>query len=757
MQGPVDKALGDYLYRQSEHELFLNRLNNGVGEPLSAGNLDWNQFGEYLFHKRVIEERFKIYNPLGWNPKNSTERLAEMRQQLGEERFVKLEQAQQAFRALYDQHVVQPLKRSGMFKEELLNLIENNIWYSTFAVRQGTPDKGIEHLLAMSYGKDIGPKIYRQVGTVKEIKNPATATVLKALSLQSAISRNEARKVSVQAMLAHDAGNVREADRRWTGKNWEYIERNTDRVGTVTYMVDGQPKSYYVRKVVADALNQSPAIDNRLLAGFVGASQWIKGLYTQLNYGFWPMNFVRDTAGWWMQMPGTGTPVGWARELPAALKAARASVKGRPNRDAEAVLARRMVISRADPRGVWSAAENQYEARLASYGLNPKAWGAEGDKVHAVARAWNWYRELGQVIERTNKIAAMRYLDRTQPNMPEWKKRQIVRERGGSPDFQQRGHSNAYIDLFAMFYNPWKESLRSVARSARENPYSFAGKAAAGIMAPTMMQILAASGAFGDETEELYRSVPEYDLMNFLIVPLGWENKDQKRAAYLRLPLWEPARIAHGLLWNGVTGRGKGMGEFYAGSLPSINSLIDVTRAWMRYEMEGKNPYDSFTGKNWLDENQFAAGGWEARKEMLKDSWNKLGGSVLYRWPNRQLSAPPSQEVTKFLELPVVNNALGRFVKVSDRGRMDQARRAGEDIEQERAQLRLAVQEIVRKHLDGEQWTDAEKRVMREPYAVQYFGELLPKVAKERSSPVIRELGTARSKEAQMRVMELQK
>lgn len=735
----VRAAIGDFLYRASEHELFLSRMNRLVGQPLVAANLDWKDLGRFMFYSRVIEERFKIFNPYGIAPDRALKRLAKMKQAMGPTRWQALQNAQRAFRALYEEHVITAMEKARLWNKELQEMINMNVFYATFDVRQDDPMDGIGHLLNFALGGNVGPHIYRQIGTVKEIKNPATATVLKSLSLISAAARNIAKRETIQMLLLSDPQNVLEAEKRWTGKRWEYVPRDNAQVGTVVYLDEGKPQAYYVRAVVAEALNKGTSIDNRLVLAAVQATSALKGLFTQLNYAFWPVNFVRDTFGWVLQMP-RATPIGWAREFPAAMAAARASVKGRRNQAAEAALQRRMLISRADPHGVWSAVDNEFELKLASYGLDPAMWSREADRVHTLVKIWNSYREFGQQFERVNKIAAMNYLDRKFPNMPEWQKREIVRERGGSPDFMQRGASNAYVDFFMMFYNPWKEGARSVGKSARENPWSFAAKAVAFILLPTMVQALAAVGIFGDELRRLYRSIPDYDLTNYLIIPLGWADKEQGKAAYLRFPLWEPARILHGTLWGFASGRGQGLGGFYGGTLPSMNVMLNTARMWMDYEVFGHNPYDSFRGKTVLSDTEFAAGGWQAREQLLKQSWNNMGGSLLYRFQNTNLENPATGSMEKFLQLPIISNALNRWVKVSNRGLDDEDRQLTAPVQQQRAQTRLAVQEITRKMVDGEALVDSEKKMLWDPYALEYLRRTLPETVIARSSPFARRL-----------------
>jgi len=446
-------------------------------------------------------------------------------------------------------------------------------------------------------------------------------------------------------------------------------------------------------------------------------------------------------------MPGATAPIGWARHLPAALAAAKASVNGRKaNPTADAFLARRMAISRADPKGVWDAVDNEYDLKVASYGLDPAQWDKEAQGASRAVKLWHTYQKFGQVAERVNKIGGMLYLDEKFPNMPEWKKAEIVRERAGSPDFLQRGASSPAVDLFMMFYNPWKEAIRSTAKAARENPYSYSAKLTGLILAPSMLQAAVASGLLGDDLKKKYRSIPDYDLTNYLVVPIGWSDEAQGKVAYFRFPLPEPARLAHGVLFKTLTGRGEGYAAYLGGQVPAANAMLGVLGAWLQWGIAGKNPYDYFRGKNLISDNAFTAGGTAAASELGKWTWNQLGGAILHRFQNSQLESPPEGDVENFLRAPGVNNVLGRWIKVSNRGIDDADRQVTTPIEQERAQIRLGVAEVMRKAAAHEALTDSERVLMREPYAQEHFLRKFPEVLTGRESNLLRRLNQTKSR-----------
>lgn len=752
--GAVRDAVGNFLYRAAEHELILNRMNRDVGRPLVKANLDWNDLGEYMFHQRIINDRYKLWNPQGWTSKNSIERLKEMEEQLGPQRYQTLVDAQKAFRQVYEEEVLPLLHEAKMFSEQTQELIDTAVWYATFAAIKDEPSLAIDRLIQSQFGSTVGPHIYRQVGNVGEIKQPATATVLKALSLVSAAHRNIAKREVVRMLNETEPTEIRPADTRWNGKANEPVIVDTPDVGTIVVMQDGKARAFYVRKAYADAVNYGNPIENRLLAGLAKASGWLKGAFTQLNYGFWPVNFAIDTGSFMLNMPGLWAPVGWAKAVPRAIKAARASVGGRvANPHADAALRRRMLISRSDPAGVWNAVDNEFDLKVASYGLDPAQWDKQAGKVRGLVKLWQKYREAGQVFERVNKIAGMIYLDEKFPEMPEWKKREIVRERAGSPNFLERGASNPMIDLLMMFYNPWKEGIRSTVKAAKENPFSYGAKYAGSVLIPTLVQAAASQGLLGDDLKKKYRSIPDYDMSNYYCIPLGWQDEEQGKVAYLRLPLPEPMRIGHGLFYKAMSGRGRGALGFVGGQVPGTNPMFGVLAAWAEWGLFDHNYYDSFRGQPILDETTFQAGGTAAAGALAKWSWNEMGGSLVNRFQNTQLESPPEGAVEDFLHLPIINNALGRWIKVSNRGIDDADRELTKPIQQHHAELRLGVRELMRKMLANEAFTDSEKVMMREPYAQEYLLRTLPEVVQNRELPIMRRLGNAKSQEERIAIL----
>lgn len=736
LEGSIYKAVGDFRYRAAEQELFLSRENNEVGRLLAENALDWSDFGELLTYRRIVEERFDLANPLGITPKDALEGIERLKATLGPVRYGKLVEAAEKFNGLWQEMVVQPLVSTGYVSPELADKMQGNTVYATFSVQRANSEEGINRLLDMAFGAGIGPKIYRQMGTLQEIKNPATAAVMKGLSLISAVHRNTAKREVVKLMQEVDPELIREADQNWNGKRHEWVMKDTPHVGTVVVMNGGQPTAYYVPRTIAEALNGADPMESQLGLAAIQANNTLKALYTQLNYGFWPVNLMRDTGSFWLQMPGAMSPLRWAKNLPRAYRAAVSSTRGTPNADAKEALRRLMVISRAEYRGLDAA--DEHELTLESFGQTPADWDRTAKQHHLLMRAWLKYKGFGQTFERLNKINGMLYLDEHFPDKPEWQKRKIVRELAGSPDFLERSGS-AVVNWALMFYNPWKEGLHSLKAAAKADPWGFSFKTFAMVMLPAVLQALAASGLFGDERQKQYRSIPDYDLSNYWCIPLGWQNEAQGKVAYLRLPLAEPMRVLNGVVFHSLTDRGQGLAEYGAGQLPGLNSLAKVAMGWGTLLLAGKNPPDPLRGKDVIEPDVFEAGGLPVAQAMGKWTWNELGGGIVHRFRDPQLTDAPQENVEKFLQTPVVSNFLGRWVKVSSRGIDDQDRKLAEPVRQQRAQARVAVREMIRKFEAQEPWGPEERALVnRDAYAAQYLSETLAKVLAQRESLLLR-------------------
>ena len=131
---------------------------------------------------------------------------------------------------------------------------------------------------------------------------------------------------------------------------------------------------------------------------------------------------------------------------------------------------------------------------------------------------------------------------------------------------------------------------------------------------------------------------------------------------------------------------------------------------------------------------------------------------MIHRFRDKQLYDAPEGRVQEFLQMPIVNNALGRWVKVSSRGLDDADRKRAEPLREQRAATQLAVREIAEKILSStaEQpvmLTEAEKKVLADSYARDYLMRVLPEAAQSRANPLFRRLNKAQSTEEKLQVL----
>ena len=775
-------AIESFLYRATANELFLRRLNLEVLGPLTESNLDWVDLAEFMFHNHIIENRADIASSRGWNPKASQERLDELEAELGLDRWTGLVKAQLNYRAVYEQLVIDPLRESGVLDKRMIDILRERTFYATMSKVSKVsdiPPESLEAALRGQYGDTVSSRIYKQEGYLGDVVNPATATAQKAMSLMSMVHRETAKREIVKFLLDSNDPLVQEAPTRLAGKRREPVVVTNTRVGTMIFLDKGKVQAYYVPRTIHDAFERGNPIDQRIMANLYNSLSWVKSIYTDLNYGFWAVATKRDIRGFARKMPGASMYLGdraVSRYLLKARKAARASLKGTPSELANEALARQMVISRADPRGD-RAAENSFERLLLRYGMRPETFRLKNIEAgNKLAEIWRRYRYQGQVNERMVKIAGMLYLDehfgKLAPGqigvqMPEGKKQEIVHEAAGSPNFLQRPRGGPMLDMFFLFYNPWKEGLRSEWRAWNRNPFEMIHGLAMYTAPLTVISWMLERGlmsdllpeGLGDEYQEMFKSIPEYDKTSYHIIPIMWADEANKKVLYIRLPLEEGERMFNGVLRKSLTAGdgGDGILSYAGGQVPGMNPIIQTSRAWFTY-MTGGNPNDAFRGRNVIPKTQFDAG--EGLPVMARWTWNQLGGSLITRMNEDNVYNTEATGVESFLQSPGVSNLLGRWIKVSNRGLADETEKLAKPVRKRRAQAQLLGRSIVMKLTQEvpEELTENESKLLREDeYLLDYVTGLMIDVKiNKQVSPEIRQLLNAKSNEERAVIAEEQ-
>jgi hypothetical protein len=259
---------------------------------------------------------------------------------------------------------------------------------------------------------------------------------------------------------------------------------------------------------------------------------------------------------------------------------------------------------------------------------------------------------------------------------------------------------------------------------------------------PKMLMYGMATGLFGEETKTIMDGVSEYDKMNYIIIPIGLgENRE---SIYFRIPQDETGRVFGGITWK-MLGMGKeqdvrSVVDYTAGQLPTLSPTLTSISAMKDY-MSGQMPYDNFRQRGAINQTTWDAGFPERDKAMAGYMWNTVGGGIYKRYDTQNLEKIKT-DLEELLHFPIMENTLGRFLKVSDYGLRQEMTDAAESAKQESAQQTLAANHAINQMVidPNYQMTDDEilalaakgnslnkktKRIFAEVYGNVFVQELM--------------------------------
>jgi hypothetical protein len=679
-------ALEDMIYTASEIEGYLAEVKHKVLSVLDDANISPVDLGEYLYHRRVATDRAELANPEGFTPERSRKRIREMEDYFGPE----LKAARDAFYKIRQEYFIDKVVDSEMYSPELTKAIQDSENYATFDI--------VGHM-EKNYGREATGKIFRQIGTFNQTGNPFVATIMKDNLLMYAVNRNNAAKSVSTFMLDHFPQEVKPADLKWNGRCRE-LQPSPDRdMGLLFFMDKGEMKGHYVPKYIAESFEHNPLESNLICTMLRYAAKPFKMIFTEMNPGFWLFNTVRDYKRAARNLPG-GSYMNFLPYYMKSIKPAFRSTFGIPDAVADQMRKNRMFISIADYRGQ-DPADTQLERILKRHGLVPTAWnnrilkpfGAFFDKMSKTA----------QGIERIPKIAGYKYLMEKRPQgmSPE----QIAHEiRGniGSPAFLRQGSAAPIYNNLLLFSNAIKEGWRGdidfISKHKAESSWKFAKYS----MLPKVIMFAAGAGLLGYETKKIMDGVSNYDKTNYTTIPLGTTPKG--KSVYIRVPQDELSRMMGGVAWKLLDqDREKIMTDLFdymAGQAPTVHPAFQMIKATVEYA-SGRNPYDSFRGREVIPDQVFQADDHRSKIAFAKWASDQAGGGIVYRFGSDRPDEIKT-ELEKVLGYPILNNTIGRFVKVSDQGIREDIRALKEKVRKTAARESLDAQEAMEKLIDGQ-------------------------------------------------------
>ena len=750
----VEKAV----YTGSQREGYLREVFATVTQALEKANLTIENFGEYLFHKRVIGDRSKLANPQGWTAAASRERLEEMRgKSFTPGQAAALEQARRDLLAIRREWVVEEMEKAGMFAPELMKTVAAAEDYATFDV--------FSHSLEEGYGQGVGAAIHRQIGTVNEIANPFTATVMKDLSMLGALHWNTAKRAVIEDLLAGKPGSIEPAKRVFNGKRLIPVEPKAKNQGMIVYLDGGEVKAFYVDRMVADAFNQETAEEISALGRVLHyVANPFRLVFTQFNPGFQMYNVIKDFRSALVNLPGTNPEIRFLKEYVKAIVPAFQSAFGLPPDTVKTMEKAGMFVSVANPMGV-DREDVQMRRLEQMYGLRPKQWEIHVWKpmdtlcnwlAHGALKATNFAMNVSGAFERVPKIAGYTYLKRYYPGLDEHELAHMVRSWAGSPAFLNKGTAHGITNNLILFSNAFVQGNVATLEAMRANPKQYWWKWAKWALAPKLLMFGAAVGLLGTGARLAMDGVGDYDKTNYLVIPLGLT--DSGKTTCLRLPLDEFSRLTGGVLWKMLdlarTGEARNLNslaDFMAGQVPSLNPMFGI--AWNVWGyLSGHNPYDNFRQKPILDETTFRAGGAAGAKAMAKYVWNTAGGGVVHVFRGDDAIEVRRELFEDVLRAPFLANTLGRFVKVTDQGVREELDRSKEPVRRDRAREVLAVRAALAKLVNGEAPSAEELALLTKER--DYVKDMLPGArAKREGATLLDALMRAATKQEKLAVL----
>jgi hypothetical protein len=692
-------------YTASEQDALLAQDQRLVRE-LKSNGLEMGDIDELLFLERVIHERshafkesevigiaedgsvkvnveFKpIGNPLGFDEQSSRAQREDLRNRLGDEKFARLQDITEKFRESHKDYVVSRLIDSGMYSKSLEEYMKANDYYVTFAVAKETWGR---------LGNEVSGKIFGQVGTLQEIKSPLVATTLKDMQLIRAANRTMAAKSVVSFLKKHEPERIIRATEKFDKNvNAKVVDLNRSPgkdYGMIAFMQGGKVEGYWVPKTVAEAFEYNPSNADFVVKGLAKVNSFFRNMYTTYSPGFSLLfNPMRDYSETRKKLPGMNVPLTHYKEFfPDWLKGLKSGVRRAMNIDDETVnemMRDRMLVSTHTQRGLIKD-----DIALEQYLVEQKLAGDTGIKrnvLNHVSKFAEAFQFVNTVMETSSKVAALRYLKRN----TDWSTEKIaehIRRHAGTPQFTVKGKKMESINALTLFVNSWKEGWRSNIEVAKERPAEYAWKTARSVVPTKTLVIAATAGLLGEELREFFDNVPEYDKKNYTVVPL--KMTDDGKSVYMRLPHNEADRFFGGLYYGALkeTTAAKSEGpigfgldvlmsliDYSAGQLPSGSPGIAAAADIISF-LSGKNPEDKFRERKAIPERIWKTGDKELIAEAsLKYLWNKYGARQLFKFSSSDIVGDDKNGwFEKLLGVPVLNDAIGRLIKVTDYGRVE--------------------------------------------------------------------------------------
>lgn len=692
------------------------KLDREVLQPLAADGINEADIREYLTMHRIVEpappdepggDRWRIANPLGFDPKTAGEQIAAMRHRLGREGFARLEEGMQRW---HNQvfAIAQRAMEVGIISQKTFRevIVPNRHNYSTWGV-------------VKYYEGKIPAGIRKQIGTFDDIFNPMTATVMKLISLGRMIRLNEAKHTAIEFLRVLPDSNVKRVDIPHGQR--EPTKPPMPGRDYLLVMRDGKMEAYDVPQNWARMFQSHDVGSASLIGKMISSPMYhiFHPMWVTFNHGFAIANMLfRDPKRTFANLPGAvklhapGYRVTWRQMIVSYLRAAPTAWRRAWGVDDATI---RRMEQEGTLKALWTKAsarnfgiaETKLERLLAEWNVT------QPEKVQSripwIVRALYRSAEgMGVFGETWTNVAACDVMERA--GIPLEKRRYIVKKYPGTPDVSQRGWANPVTNACLAYWKVRVNMLQTDARLATSSASAADWWMRRTVLTfiPAVATFLAARGLFGHYLQALFEDIPDEAKQSGSPWPVG--RNDDGKVMYINDIQDDTGRFLHSLVWHGLNAMfpagdklaGKrlesAVRDIYAYLVPGLNPVLEMGRVWGSYAI-GMNPYDPFLGRRLLNQTEEKAGGWAATRKILYWTSNQFGVlSTASYFVRRQIRGPMVEETDEGVIEILSKAAVGlqRVFKISDRGRREGYWAALENEDQEGAQFLLSLPISVR-------------------------------------------------------------
>lgn len=675
---------------------FTERSFAPIYERLLAADVDWTTFGETLLYNRIVAgDRSELANPRGLSLAAAREASDHLRAHLTPVQRGVVDDALAQFReAVTD--VAERAYREGLYTPELHAQMEENPAYATYQV--------IEHL-----EDGVTSRVHRQIGTLKDIVNPADATMLKTLVTLRAIEHNRVKRTTVEMLAQHYPAEIADAKTMWTGKGHRPLESRDPNQKLVTYFAGGHLVGKYVDPYIATSLANDTVGHGFALLNLLqfANSKYFRPIFTTFNLGFQSFNLIRDFLRFWKNVPGLTIGRAVARYVKAApLARVRAfGLRADPTatqRDAYEALIQ------AEESAVLSATFNdliqgraiqdtQVEDILARTGVGGYHLQARQPWAKPVLWLLDRIKDLGDFIETLPKAGAIYEfkgdgpIDSLTPSQ-----RSFIRRKVGSPDFLAHGKWTPVTNNVFLFSNAMVQAVRADFEVATQ-PRTRSGwwwKTAKINLLPKVLMWGALMGIFGETLRRLMQRASEYDRTNYSVLPLGEDAEGN--TIYLRVPQDDTGRLVGGIFWKALQLARKDPDavrsltqvlDYTAGQIPNVMPGINAVASTVEF-LGGRNVYDPFRGRFVFTDDELAARDWSTVKKFVGWEFQQLGGGIVWKFYPGEARPRAKTVGQQILDAPILSNIVGRFIRITAYGETEQLRVEQQKVQRDEARRR---------------------------------------------------------------------